>query len=69
LSQYPRTVLADTQVTWGGETVFVRKGTVADIKPGSRLEQAYGGSANLSAVLAPAQRGDEPDADHAGISN
>ena len=57
MSQFPRIVLTDVYVVWdphanGAErTTFVRKGTVADIPPGSALELAYGGSQNLSAVI------------------
>lgn len=65
MSTYPRTVLADTWVTWGGEPFFARHGITVDIKPGSALEAAYG-AGNLSAVLPPWQRG---DGSHAGVSN
>jgi hypothetical protein len=66
MSTYPRTVLTDITVTWGGEPVFVRHGTVVDIVPGSALEAAYGGSSNLTAVLPPWQRS---DGSHAGVGN
>lgn len=71
LSAYPRTVLTDTWVSWNPNAsgqpsaLFVRHGTVVDIKPGSALEAAYGGSGNLSAVLGP----DAAQLQHAGISN
>jgi hypothetical protein len=64
MSQYPRTVLTDTAVSWdphanGAERVtFTRHGTVADIPPGSELEAAYGGTGNLSGVIPVSQRGD-----------
>ena len=64
MSQYPRTVLADTIVAWdphangAQRTTFARKGTVVDIPPGSALEQAYGGPGNLSGVIPLGSRGD-----------
>lgn len=70
MSQYPRRVLTATNVTWGNEAFFVRAGTVVDIKPGSLLETAYGGSSNLSGVITQAQiGGDGAGMDHAAVSN
>jgi hypothetical protein len=67
MSGHPRTVLTDIYVTWDGETEFVRHGTVADIAdPASPLGLAYGGAANLSAVIVT---GDPEDADHAAQGN
>jgi hypothetical protein len=76
MSQYPRRILADTWVAWTrpnfpGSTptlVFVRRGTVADIPPGSALEGLYGGPGNLSAVI-PAQHGQDDMLSHAAVSN
>ena len=51
MSQYPRTILTGTWVTWDGVQRYVRPGTVVDIQPGSALEAAYGGPSNLSAVI------------------
>lgn len=51
MSSYLRVVLADVTVSWDGGTLFVKRGTVAAIVPGSRLEAAYGGASNLSAVV------------------
>jgi hypothetical protein len=59
-------VLADTQVTWGGETTFVRHGTVLSIDPASPLGAAYGGPSNLG-TLPPYQAGE--DADHTTLGN
>jgi hypothetical protein len=50
MSQFPRRVLSLTLVTWDGRSVFVRPGTIVDIKPGTALEAAYG-AGNLSGVL------------------
>ena len=50
MAGHPRMVLTDTMVTWDGGTFRVRRGTIADVAPGSALETAYGGSSNLSAV-------------------
>ena len=67
MAGHPRYVLSDATVTWDGETQFVRKGTIADIAdPASALGLAYGGAANLSAVLT---MGDPEDASEAGKSN
>ena len=66
MSQYPRRVLTDTDVSWdphanGAErSTFARHGTVVDIEPGSALEAAYG-NANLSGVIPVAQRGQGDD--------
>jgi hypothetical protein len=51
MSAFPRYVLAGVTVNRDGGATYVKAGTVADIKPGSELEQAYGGSGNLSAVI------------------
>jgi len=51
VSQYPRTILTGTWVSWDGVQRYVRPGTVADIVPGSQLEAAYGGPSNLSPVI------------------
>lgn len=60
-------VLADTEVTWGNNTTYVRKGTLVSIDPGNAaLVAAYGGGGNLG-TLPPGQSGD--DADHATIGN
>lgn len=75
MSQFPRRVLTDTEVSWdphanGAErATFTRQGTVADIEPGSALEQAYGGPGNLSAVIPVAERGDGTNLDRAAVSN
>ena len=75
MSQYPRTLLTDTAVVWDAHanraerSTFTRHGTVADIVPGSALEQAYGGSGNLSGVIPLAQRGDEASLVHVAVSN
>jgi hypothetical protein len=55
VSQYPRIVLTDVWVYWDAppQGIFVRHGTVVDIPPGSKLETAYGGPGNLSAVVPP----------------
>lgn len=74
MSQYPRRVLSDIAVTWdphangAPRTTFTRHGTVADIVPGSALEQAYG-SANLSSVIPLSERGDEANLSKAAVSN
>ena len=56
MSQNPRRVLADVTVYWPpGNTLFplyVRRGSLIDAPPGSALEAAYGGAANLQAVTA-----------------
>ena len=58
MSQYPRRVLANMSVTndSGRTSVFVRAGSVVDIKPGSQLEGFYG-AGNLSAVIPAGNRG------------
>ena len=65
MSQFPRRVLSLTLVTWDGRSVFVRPGTVADIKPGTALETAYGGPGNLGALPA----GDPQNLDKSGLTN
>lgn len=66
MSQFPRRVLTDTDVSWdphangAQRSTFARHGTVVDIAPGSALEAAYG-NANLSAVIPVAQRGQGDD--------
>ena len=75
MSAYPRRVLTDTAVSWdphanGAErSTFTRHGTVADIEPGSALEEAYGGSGNLSGVIPVSQRGDDVNLSHAAVTN
>lgn len=65
MSQYPRRVLTLTPVSWGGCSTWVRPGTVADIKPGSALEAAYGGPANLETLPA----GDPYNLDKSALTN
>jgi hypothetical protein len=75
MSQYPQRVLTDTTVAWdphangAARSTFARRGTVADIIPGSPLAAAYGGAGNLSGVIPLSQRGDEPGVDHVAVSN
>ena len=75
MSQNPRTLLTDTAVAWdphanGAErSTFTRHGTIADIPLGSLLEQAYGGSGNLSGIIPLSQRGDEAGLSHVAVSN
>jgi hypothetical protein len=56
MSANPRRVLTDIQLYWppGNTTVplYVRKGSLVDIPPGSQLETAYGGPSNLHVVTA-----------------
>jgi hypothetical protein len=56
VSQNPRRVLSDVMVYWPPSNtmfpIYVRKGSVIDIPPGSQLETAYGGPGNLQAVTA-----------------
>ena len=65
MSQYPRRVLSNIYVTWdlcGTLPLFVKAGTIVDIPSvTSPLGLAYGGAANLSAVIDPRdpKRGDE----------
>ena len=66
MSGHPRIVLTDTDVSWDGNTTFVRHGTIVDIVPGSALETAYGGSSNLSAVITT---GDPESASKAALSD
>ena len=63
MSQYPRHVLASITVTAdsGRTSVFVKSGTVADIKPGSVLEAAYGVE-NLSPVIPASDPSRSPEA-------
>jgi hypothetical protein len=74
MSQFPRRVLTDTDVSWdphanGAErATFARHGTVVDVEPGSPLEQAYG-NANLSAVIPVSQRGNEACLSRAAQAN
>jgi hypothetical protein len=72
VSQYPRIVLTSGRVTWGQPscTFFVRAGTVVDIVPGSKLEQAYSGL-GLSAVIPPSdpRRGDEQNFSREALAN
>ncbi len=72
MSAYPRQVLTDIYVTWGlprDLPLFVRRGTVVDVAPGSQLEQAYGGSGNLSGVILASQRGNEQCLSKATLAN
>jgi hypothetical protein len=46
----PRLVANDTWVPWDHVMTHVAAGTVVDIPPGSDLEEAYGGDANLVAL-------------------
>ena len=41
---------------------FHKAGTVVDVVPGSRLEAAYGGAGNLSAVIPAADPARSPEA-------
>jgi hypothetical protein len=54
MSQNPRIVLTDTYVPWPSSQypVFIKRGTIVDIVPGSALETAYGGGGNLRALSA-----------------
>ena len=63
MSQYPRYMLASITVTndSGRTSVFVKSGSVVDIKPGSALETAYG-SGNLSAVIPAGDPSRSPEA-------
>lgn len=77
MSQYPRIVLTGvnvpaTQWNYPGApptTIWVRPGTLVDIKPGSALEGLYGGAGNLSAVLPVTKTGDEACLDKSALSN
>jgi hypothetical protein len=77
VSQYPRRVLSALYVPNGSPNypgappnlVYVRAGTLVDIKPGSALELAYGGAGNLSAVLPVSKTGDEACLDKSALSN
>jgi hypothetical protein len=74
MSQFPRRVLTDTDVSWdphangAGRATFTRHGTVVDVVPGSPLEAAYG-NANLSGVIPVSQRGNEACLSSAAVSN
>jgi len=74
LSQYPRRLLTGTTVSWDpaangmANQRFFRAGTVADIVPGSALEQAWGPQ-NLSGVIPLSARGDESCVSHEAVSN
>jgi len=77
VSQYPRYVLTGTWVPWTvpnypgapPNTVYMRAGTVADVPPGSALEQLYGGPSNLSGVIPVSQRGDGTCLSKAALGN
>ena len=75
MSQFPQRVLADVVVTWDKHangvplTTFVRRGTVADLVPGSALSSAYGGAGNLSGVIPVGQRGNEQCLSKACVTN
>lgn len=74
MSQFPRRVLTDTDVSWdphanGAErSTFTRHGTVVDVVPGGLLEQAYG-AGHLSGVIPLSERGDEACCSRAAVSN
>ena len=77
MSQYPRIVLTGVNVPASyanypgapASTIWVRPGTLVDIKPGSALEQLYGGPGNLSAVLPVSKTGDEACLDKSALGN
>lgn len=48
----PRMVNTDIDVNWGGAVKHAPAGTIVDIPPGSALEAAYGGVANLTDLTA-----------------
>ena len=62
MSQYPRIVLTGLNVPWPSSQypVWIKAGTIVDIKPGTALETAYGGSSNL-ANLSPYSRDEIQD--------
>ena len=63
----PYVVQAGTNVTWGGETLFVRRCRVVMLDPANTaLWNAYGGSSNLL-PLPPGQHSDI--ADHSTIGD
>jgi hypothetical protein len=74
MSQFPRRVLTDTDVSWdphanGAErSTFTRHGTVVDVVPGSELEAAYG-DGNLSGVIPVAARGQGDSLSKACVTN
>jgi hypothetical protein len=57
MPQHLRAVPAGTEVTWSGQTLYVRKGTIVDIPPGPALEAAYGGPFNLRDLTATEREG------------
>jgi hypothetical protein len=75
MSQFPQRILSDVSVTWDKHasgvplTTFVRRGTVADLIPGSALSLAYGGPGNLSGVIPVSQRGNEQCCSKACVTN
>ena len=58
-----RVVASDTTVSWDGDDIFVKKGTLESIAPGSALEDAYG-AANM-----PVATQVQADAAAGGIDN
>jgi hypothetical protein len=76
MSAYARIVTSDVYVIWDPGSngtinkLFVRRGTLVDVVPGSQLEAGYG-SANLSAVLPPwdPRRGNGPCLSRAAQAN
>lgn len=42
MSDHPRTVAAETWITWDGMPVRLARGQVLDVTPGGALEQAIG---------------------------
>ena len=74
MSQFPRRVLTDVNVSWdhhangAGRSTFTRHGTVVDVVPGSALEAAYG-NASLSGVIPVSQRGNESCLSKACVTN
>jgi hypothetical protein len=71
VSQYQRVVLADIAVIWGepGCSVYVKRGTMVDIIPGSQLETAYGGPSNLRTPSAAELEGDQSVIDRSALAN
>lgn len=65
----PYVVQADTEVTWGGQVIFVRRETVVDIVPGSPMYVAYGGSSGNLVPLSASQAGDAANADHSDLGD
>lgn len=62
-----RMVPEDTDVAWDGGLAHVAAGTLVDIPPGSALETAYGGPANLEDLSDPGAAA--AAAAGAGVSN